>query len=93
MRILREVLVSKGTLTASLVHPRGVFRDAIRAGAAGIILAHNHPSGDPTPSQEDRDYVKSLMVPCTEPGKIANWIAAPPKGINGQPFEFDYVRL
>lgn len=59
-RILREVLVSKGTLTASLVHPREVFRDAIRAGAAGIILAHNHPSGDPTASPEDREVTARL---------------------------------
>ncbi len=59
-RILREVLVSKGTLTASLVHPREVFRSAIRSGAAGIILAHNHPSGDPAPSAEDRDVTLRL---------------------------------
>jgi DNA repair protein RadC len=59
-RILREVLVSKGTLTASLVHPREVFRSAIRAGAAGLILAHNHPSGDPTPSPEDREVTSRL---------------------------------
>ncbi|MCB9896358.1 MAG: benzoyl-CoA 2,3-epoxidase subunit BoxB, partial [Planctomycetes bacterium] len=45
------------------------------------------------PSEADRVYVKSLMKSCTEPGKIAGWIAPPPKGINGQPFEFDYVRL
>jgi DNA repair protein RadC len=59
-RILREVLVSKGTLTASLVHPREVFRSAIRAGAAGLILAHNHPSGDPSPSPEDREVTARL---------------------------------
>ncbi len=45
------------------------------------------------PTAEDRAYVKSLMVPVTEPGKIANWIAPPKKGVNGQPFEFEYVRF
>lgn len=44
------------------------------------------------PSQEDLDYVKSLMHPVVEPGKIANWIAPPARGINGQSFEFEYVR-
>ena len=45
------------------------------------------------PAQADRDFVKGLMVPCHERGKIAGWIAEPPKGINGQPFDYDYVRL
>jgi benzoyl-CoA 2,3-dioxygenase component B len=45
------------------------------------------------PSEADRDFVKSLMVPCHEQGKIAGWISEPPKGINGNPFDFDYVRL
>ena len=45
------------------------------------------------PSQADLDYVKSLMTPVYEPGKVANWIAAPFKGINGQPADFDYVRF
>ncbi|HBF23035.1 MAG TPA: benzoyl-CoA 2,3-epoxidase subunit BoxB [Planctomycetes bacterium] len=45
------------------------------------------------PTQADRDYVKSLMVPCYEQGKIAGWVAPPAKGIHGQPFDFDYVRL
>jgi len=52
-RMLRELRVSEGTLTASLVHPREVFRAAIREAAASLILVHNHPSGDPTPSPED----------------------------------------
>jgi DNA repair protein RadC len=52
-RVLRELRVSEGTLTASLVHPREVFRAAIREAAASLILVHNHPSGDPTPSPED----------------------------------------
>ncbi len=45
------------------------------------------------PSMEDRGYVRSLMHPVTEPGKIANWIAPPATGIKGRPFEFEYVRL
>ncbi len=45
------------------------------------------------PSLEDREYVRSLMHPVTEPGRIANWIAPPPAGIKGLPFEFEYVRL
>jgi DNA repair protein RadC len=53
-RVLGEEMVSQGTLTASLVHPREVFRPALRASAAAVILVHNHPSGDPTPSAEDR---------------------------------------
>ena len=45
------------------------------------------------PTLEDREYVRSLMHPVTEPGKIANWIATPASGIKGKPFEFEYVRL
>jgi DNA repair protein RadC len=52
-RMRREVRISEGTLTASLVHPREVFRAAIREAAASVLLVHNHPSGDPTPSPED----------------------------------------
>jgi DNA repair protein RadC len=59
-RLIREELVSRGTLTASLVHPREVFRPALRACAAAVILVHNHPSGDPTPSPEDREVTRRL---------------------------------
>jgi benzoyl-CoA 2,3-dioxygenase component B len=45
------------------------------------------------PSLADREFVRSLMHPVTEPGKIANWIAPPAAGIKGKPFEFEYVRL
>jgi benzoyl-CoA 2,3-dioxygenase component B len=45
------------------------------------------------PTMEDREYVRSLMKPVTEPGKIANWIAPPAAGIKGKPFEFEYVKL
>lgn len=59
-RVLRTETVSRGTLTASLVHPREVFRPAIREAAAAIALVHNHPSGDPTPSREDREITARL---------------------------------
>jgi DNA repair protein RadC len=52
--------VSVGTLTASLVHPREVFKSAIVANAAALVLVHNHPSGDPAPSTEDREITKRL---------------------------------
>jgi len=49
--------------------------------------------GEWVPAQSDHDYVNSLMQPVYEPGKIANWLAPPPRGINGKPFEFEYVKL
>lgn len=58
--VLREVLVTRGLLNSSLVHPREVFRAAIAEAAAGIIVVHNHPSGDPTPSAEDRAVTRQL---------------------------------
>jgi DNA repair protein RadC len=59
-RMMREVVISQGTLTASLVHPREVFRPALREAAAAVVLVHNHPSGDPTPSTEDREITVRL---------------------------------
>ncbi len=59
-RVLGQELVSQGTLTASLVHPREVFRPALRRSAAAVVLVHNHPSGDPTPSREDREITERL---------------------------------
>jgi DNA repair protein RadC len=59
-RVVREVLVTRGILDASLIHPREVFRIAVSEGAAGIILVHNHPSGDPAPSAEDRAVTRQL---------------------------------
>jgi DNA repair protein RadC len=64
--LLRQVQVSKGTLNSSLVHPREVFHHAIVEPAAGVILIHNHPSGNPEPSQEDLRITKQLV----ESGKI-----------------------
>ena len=57
---IREVKISEGSLTASLVHPREVFNPVIRESAAAVIFVHNHPSGDPAPSPEDIDITKRL---------------------------------
>lgn len=59
--LLRDVVVSEGTLSASLVHPREVFKPAILESAASLILLHNHPSGDPTPSREDLRLTRQLV--------------------------------
>jgi DNA repair protein RadC len=59
-RMLMKAQVSKGTLSGSLVHPREVFHVAIRNMAAAIILLHNHPSGDPSPSPEDRKVTMQI---------------------------------
>ena len=59
-RLKRLVPVTSGTLTASLVHPREVFRSAVREAAAALIVVHNHPSGDPEPSSEDLAVTERL---------------------------------
>lgn len=53
-------VISVGTLTAALVHPREVFKAAILSNANAVVVAHNHPSGDPTPSREDREITRRL---------------------------------
>jgi DNA repair protein RadC len=58
--VIETSTVSVGTLSASLVHPREVFKPAIRASAASVVLAHNHPSGKVEPSQEDREVTRRL---------------------------------
>ncbi len=60
-RLLAERQVSQGTLTASLVHPREVFGPALLHGAAAVVVAHNHPSGDPEASAEDRTTTRRLQ--------------------------------
>jgi DNA repair protein RadC len=60
-RLERDVTVTRGLLNSSLVHPREVFREAIAENAAAIILVHNHPSGDPTPSPDDRVTTEQLI--------------------------------
>src|SRR5687768_15198482 len=59
--LLRDVVISEGTLSASLDHPREVFKPAILENAASLILLHNHPSGDPTPSREDVRLTRQLV--------------------------------
>lgn len=61
-RLSRDVTVTRGLLNSSLVHPREVFREAITGAAAAIILVHNHPSGDPTPSPDDRAVTEQLVA-------------------------------
>lgn len=60
-KVIKTETISIGTINASLVHPREVFVKAIRQHAAAVILAHNHPSGDPRPSAEDRAITKRLL--------------------------------
>ena len=64
--VLREVMITRGILDASVVHPREVFAPALAESAAAVILVHNHPSGDPTPSPADREITRQLM----EAGRI-----------------------
>ncbi|MGB0370770.1 MAG: RadC family protein [Opitutales bacterium] len=59
-RLIKHVEISSGTATSSLVHPREVFREVIRCGAAGVLCAHNHPSGDPMPSRADIQITRRL---------------------------------
>lgn len=65
-KLIKEVTISEGTLDASLVHPREVFREALLESAAGVILIHNHPSGNPAPSEEDLRITKQVV----EAGKV-----------------------
>jgi DNA repair protein RadC len=61
-RVLRTTVLSIGTLDASIVHPREVFREATAGGAAAIVLFHNHPSGDPEPSRDDMVLTRRLVA-------------------------------
>lgn len=65
-QILKSEVISVGSLNANVVHPREVFKSALINSAAHIIVSHNHPSGDPTPSREDIEITKTLV----ETGKI-----------------------
>jgi DNA repair protein RadC len=61
-RLERDITVTRGILNSSLVHPREVFREAIAERAAAIILVHNHPSGDPSPSADDRNVTDQMVA-------------------------------
>jgi len=63
---IKREIISVGSLNANLVHPREVFEPAVRHLAAQVIIAHNHPAGDPSPSQEDSDITQQLV----DAGKI-----------------------
>jgi DNA repair protein RadC len=58
---VRIIEVSVGSLNASIVHPRELFKDAVRASAASVVVVHNHPSGDPTPSGADIQLTRRLV--------------------------------
>ncbi len=60
--IIRDLTVSEGSLTLSVVHPREAFNQAVRESAAAVIFLHNHPSGDPRPSAEDRALTARLVA-------------------------------
>ena len=66
--IIKDEIVSIGTLNASIIHPREIFKLAIKESANSIILVHNHPSGDPSPSDEDIEITKRLF----EAGEVIN---------------------
>ncbi|WP_245243548.1 RadC family protein, partial [Mesobacillus selenatarsenatis] len=65
-QVIHRQTIFIGSLNASIVHPREVFKEAVRRSAASVICVHNHPSGDPTPSREDIEVTKRLA----ESGKI-----------------------
>lgn len=65
-QVLRREIISIGSLNASIVHPREVYLPAVAMSAASVVLAHNHPSGDPTPSEEDLAITRRLL----EAGRI-----------------------
>ena len=60
-KILGIFVISTGSLNASIIHPRDIFQRAILSNAASVILVHNHPSGDPTPSSEDIELTNKLV--------------------------------
>jgi DNA repair protein RadC len=60
--VLRTTLVATGTLNATVVEPRDIFREAMLASAAAVIVFHNHPSGDPTPSRDDIELTRRLAA-------------------------------
>lgn len=60
-QVLGVCELTRGVLNSSLVHPREVFRIALALGSAGVLVVHNHPSGDPTPSADDRSVTRQLV--------------------------------
>ena len=64
-KIIKEVLISQGSLTSSIVHPREVIKPIIKESAASVIFIHNHPSGDPEPSTDDIEITNRLCKSCS----------------------------
>ncbi|MCL4378188.1 MAG: DNA repair protein RadC [Actinobacteria bacterium] len=64
-KIIKDILISQGSLTSSIVHPREVLKPAIQASAASVIFIHNHPSGDPEPSSDDIEVTNRLCRSCS----------------------------
>jgi DNA repair protein RadC len=63
-KVIKEVLISQGSLTSSIVHPREVIKPAVKESAASVIFIHNHPSGDPEPSADDMEITNRLCKSC-----------------------------
>ena len=63
-KIVNDITISEGSLTASVVHPREVIKEAIKESAAAVIFVHNHPSGEPKPSEEDVEITNRLVQAC-----------------------------
>ena len=61
-RVLRSTIVAIGTLNATVVEPRDIYREATIGGAAAVVVFHNHPSGDPTPSPDDVELTRRLKA-------------------------------
>ena len=64
-KVIKEVLISQGSLTSSIVHPREVIKPAVKESAASVIFIHNHPSGDPEPSVDDMEITDRLCKSCS----------------------------
>ena len=74
-QIIRDVLISMGSLNETTVHPREVMKEVIKESAAAIVFLHNHPSGDPNPSPQDLELTKRLCQSCAMLGvKVLNHI-------------------
>jgi len=63
-KIIKDVTISEGTLTKSIVHPREVIKEAVTESSAALVLIHNHPSGEPQPSQDDIEITNRIISAC-----------------------------
>ncbi|MFA5188941.1 MAG: DNA repair protein RadC [Patescibacteria group bacterium] len=89
-RLIHDEVISMGTLTANIIHPREVLRPAIEYSAVAFILAHNHPSGDPTPSEEDIEITQQIYEAAKILGlDFLDHIIVAEKGFASIPFKND----